>query len=118
MNPRRMPITALLLALCLLAGQWAGWSHRVAHGPGDAAAIQAVAADHGDHGQHAPGSAECRLLDHALAQLDAGVPVVTLFIAHFDHALPIAVLPRSFCSAVHTAYLARAPPVAVASLQA
>lgn len=88
-------LSTLLLALCLLAGQWLGAAHRIAHalptehGAGaaqhhtahaDAHAVahaDAHASAHGAidaHHDHQAGDATCLLLDHALGQADAWLP--------------------------------------------
>lgn len=118
------PLRAWLLALLLLAAQAAGLSHRLQHasapGPGSATAQQAFAGDahvatagaERTAGDHAPGSADCRLIDqlsHADALCAGMAPATVQALAHSAPRAPATwQAPRG--PAAH--YLARAPPQA------
>ena len=111
-------LRAWLLATLLLAAQAAGLAHRVLHAPGQApghasggataASVATAAAAWG--GSHAPGTADCRLIDQ-LAHAD-----VLCGAAPAAEALPpattvvLAALPQAVPARTTAAYLARAPP--------
>ena len=113
--PRPSPLHALLLAACLLAAQWVGVAHRVEHG--SFVGAHAAEPSHSGHGHHthdghAPGTAECLLIDHALAQADAWLPSLDLFFGKLPQAVPALVAAADVLAAAAVPYLARGPPQA------
>jgi len=110
-----LTLHALLLAACLLAAQWVGVGHRVEHGAfiGVQAAVQARGA-HSQHAHegHAPGSAECLLIDHALAQADAWLPALVLSFGVWRQGAPEPTAAAAVLAAAAVPYLARGPPQA------
>jgi len=115
-------LQALLLAVCLLAAQWGGGLHRVEHGAGAAVRFAAPQAAHAAHAAdltqvtqathqgHEPGTAECLLIDHALAHADAWLPGLALAFAALRQAAPEPMPAPAAGAAAVVVYLARGPP--------
>ena len=110
---------ALLLAACLLATLWGGGVHRVEHGA--VIGVQAAAGSNGQHGHpaqlaheahegHEPGSAECLLIDHALAHADAWLPPLALPFAVLRQEAPEPMAVATVRASAAVPYLARGPP--------
>lgn len=109
------PWLAFALALALLFAQGLGSVHRALHGAAAEASSghALVAAPHVDDDHrsfgHAPGDAQCRLLDH-LAIGDAATPALPAAVLALPGATPHASRPALEQRPASRAFDARAPP--------
>jgi hypothetical protein len=109
MKPLRRSLLHALLALCLLAAQWAAGQHAVEHAVAAAGAAGAAETSTGKSG-HVPGAQHCELC-LAFGALDAAP--ATAHQAPTEQACEqlVAIAVRVVArSAEFTAYASRAPP--------
>jgi hypothetical protein len=110
MKPLRRSLLHALLALCLLAAQWAAGQHAVEHAKTAASGAAAASAPSGSSSGHTPGVQHCDLC-LAFGALDAApaTPPPALTDQTPGHLAAIAVRVVARC-AEFTAYASRAPP--------